>query len=136
MEMTWNFRLVKRKDPRSSSSWYAVHEVFYNDAGRPFAMTEDPVGISGESPVEAREYLRMIQRDIKRFPILDLRRVKWAKPPWGSWKRGRTPLERAIDLELISKGKNVLKDFDKSQALHVPAKRRRSAQRAKWRSKP
>ncbi len=36
--------------------------------------------------------------------------------------RKRTPLEREVDQELISKGKDVVKDFDESQALHVPAK--------------
>jgi len=36
--------------------------------------------------------------------------------------RKRTPLEREVDRELISKGKDVVKDFDESQAFHVPAK--------------
>ena len=115
---------------RSAPPWYGVHEVFYNDAGKPFTMTEDPVGIAGKSPAEVREYLGMVRRDIKRLPILDLRRAKWAKPLRGPRKRARTPLERAVDQELISKGKDVLKDFDESKALHVPAKRRWSAQRA------
>ena len=132
--MTWNFRLVKHKDPRSSWSWYGIHEVFYNEAGQPFTMTEEPVDIAGRSPKEVRGYLRMIQRDIERLPVLDAHRTKWVKPPRDSGKRARTPLDRAIDWELISKGKDVLRDFDESQALHVPAKRGWSAQHTKRRS--
>jgi len=33
-------------------------------------------------------------------------------------KRARTALEREVDRELISKGKDAFKDFDESQALH------------------
>ena len=40
--------------------------------------------------------------------------------------RKRTPLEREVDRELISKGKDALKDFDESQALHVPGRKRES----------
>ena len=40
--------------------------------------------------------------------------------------RKRTPLEREVDRELISKGKDVVKDFDESQALHVPGRKRES----------
>ncbi len=134
--MTWNFRLVKHTNRRLV--WYAVHEVFYNDAGKPFTMTEDPVDITDKSPAEVRNYLEMIQRDIQRLPILDMRRVKWAKPPWKEpvktpekYKRARTPLERAVDLEMILKGKDVVKDFDESQVLHVPAKRFRKRRKKK-----
>ncbi len=38
----------------------------------------------------------------------------------------KTPLERDVDQELISKGKDVLKDFDESKALRVPGKKRES----------
>ena len=41
-------------------------------------------------------------------------------------KRRRTPLEKAVDRELIDKGKEALKEFDESEAIHVPAKRRDS----------
>lgn len=77
--MTWNFRLVRHWDRKSASSWYGVHEVFYNDVGRPAGMTENPVGVTGESRAEVEEYLKMIQKGIRRLPILDLRRMKWAK---------------------------------------------------------
>ena len=40
--------------------------------------------------------------------------------------RKRTLLEREVDRELISKGKDALKDFDESQAFYVPGKKRES----------
>jgi len=135
--MTWNFRLIRHSEG-PAPLWYAVHEVFYNDAGEPFTMTEDPVDITGESPAEVQKYLEMVQQDIRRLPILDMRRMKWAKSPWkepvkppAKHKRARTPLERAVDLEMILKGKDVIKDFDESQALHIPAKRFRKRRKKK-----
>lgn len=77
--MTWNFRLVKHVDRKSAPPWYGIHEVFYNDARQPIGMTENPVDITGESQTEVRKYLKMIQRDIRHLPILDLPRTKWAK---------------------------------------------------------
>lgn len=130
--MSWNFRLVRHKDPRTSAVWYGIHEVFYNEAGRPFTMTEDPVDIAGRSPREVRGYLKMIQRDIERLPILDAHRTRWVKPPWDSGRRARTPLERAVDRELISKGKDALKDFDESQVLHVPARKGKKRRRERF----
>lgn len=41
-------------------------------------------------------------------------------------KRRRIPLEKAVDRELIEKGKAVLKEFDEAEAIRVPAKRRDS----------
>lgn len=103
--MTWNFRLVKRADSKSKRVQYGVHEVFYNDQGKPFTMTEDPVDITGESKKETREYLEMILKDISRFPVLDLRRLRWAKPPWnpGDMK----------DSKSFSSVKALLKDLKK-----------------------
>lgn len=40
--------------------------------------------------------------------------------------RKRTLLELEVDRELISKGKDIAKDFDESQALHVPGRKRES----------
>lgn len=77
--MTWNFRLVKHTERKPKRVWYGVHEVFYTEDGRPWTMTQHPVTIDGESIKDALEYLEMIRRDVKRLPILDVRRTKWAK---------------------------------------------------------
>jgi len=39
-------------------------------------------------------------------------------------KPERTELEREVDAEIIAKGKDAIKDFDESQAIVVPAKKR------------
>ena len=41
-------------------------------------------------------------------------------------KKKRSAADRALDRELISKGREALKDFDKSEALRVPVKKRES----------
>lgn len=87
--MTWNLRLVKHTECKPRGVWYGVHEVFYNDAGRPWTMTEDPEPIVGESREEVLRYLEMIRRDLARLPVLDAQKTRWAKPPRGI-RGGRT----------------------------------------------
>lgn len=101
--MTWNFRLVKHTERKPKRVWYGVHEVFYNDAGKPMGMTQDPVAIDGESVKDALEYLEMIRRDLKRLPVLDARRTKWAK---FSTRIDRKSMKKLSSLEL----KQWLKD--------------------------
>ncbi len=79
--MTWNFRLVNHSKRKSREVWYGVHEVFYTESGKPWTMTQDPVSIDGESPKDVLAYLRMIQRDLKRLPVLDAQKTRWAKLP-------------------------------------------------------
>lgn len=67
--MTWNHRLVRRKDGRGVE-FYAVHEVYYDDRGRPVAVTLDPVPVQGESPDGASELHAMMIEAFVR-PILD-----------------------------------------------------------------
>ena len=98
--MTWDFRLVKHTERKPRRVWYGVHEVFYNDAGKPMGMTQDPVSIDGESVKDALGYLEMIRRDLKRLPILDDQKTTWAKFPRSgskkSAKRFKTARERLI----------------------------------------
>lgn len=41
-------------------------------------------------------------------------------------RRKRTPLEEAVDKELIAKGADVIHDFDLTQGVVIPAKKRES----------
>ena len=77
--MTWNLRLVKHTDRKFRRTWYGVHEVFYTDSGKPWLMTQNPVQVEGDTPEEVRRYLGMIRRDLKRTPMLDADKVKWAR---------------------------------------------------------
>jgi len=87
--MTWNFRLVKHTGPKSNQVWYGVHEVFYDESGKPWTMTQEPVHVDGESAKDVVAYLRLIQHDLKRSPVLDTQTLKWAKLPKGI-RSGRT----------------------------------------------
>ncbi len=77
--MAWNFRLVKHSERHPKRVWYGVHEVFYTDKGKPWTMTQDPVTIDGESVKEASRYLEMIRQDMKRLPVPDANKTRWAK---------------------------------------------------------
>ena len=81
--MTWNFRLVKHAEAGSRHVWYGVHEVFYNDAGKPWTMTEDPIQVVGDSQKDVIACLNLIKRDLARLPVLDADKLRWAKPPRG-----------------------------------------------------
>lgn len=40
----WNYRVIEFVDPLSGP-WRSIHEVYYDDEGRPFAYMEDPAGV-------------------------------------------------------------------------------------------
>ena len=77
----WNYRLVRRKHPDGSRS-YAVHEAYYDEAGRIWAVTENPAEVFGTTLKEARGDSRAIARAF-RLPILAWERLpdKRAKRP-------------------------------------------------------
>ncbi len=54
--MTWNYRIIRHKDPASETGeYYAIHEVFYDDIDNGVTITEslsvtqEPVALHGES---------------------------------------------------------------------------------------
>ena len=64
----WNNRAtVNEKD---ETTWYSVHEVFYDEDGSIYAHTKDPITIVGETEEEAVEQVEQILRDIKDTPVL------------------------------------------------------------------
>lgn len=42
--MSWNYRVIRAQD-----GTLAIHEVYYDEAGKPRAYTEDPVAPMGET---------------------------------------------------------------------------------------
>jgi hypothetical protein len=67
--MTWNYRIVRRHDGS-----FGLHEVYYDDTGKPHSMTADPVGFAadadeGEQGIIAS--LEMALRDARNRPVLD-----------------------------------------------------------------
>ena len=64
----WNNRIIKHE--KDGTTWYSVHEVFYNEDGSIYAHTEDAITIIGETEEEAVEQAEQILRDIKDTPVL------------------------------------------------------------------
>ena len=45
--MSWSYRIVKKKIGDATS--YGIHEVFYDDDGKPSMCDEDPITMDAES---------------------------------------------------------------------------------------
>lgn len=42
--MAWNYRVIEFVDP-NDGPWTAIHEVYYDDAGKPNGYAEDPAQV-------------------------------------------------------------------------------------------
>ncbi len=47
--MSWNYRMIEHKN-LDGSSWFAIHEVYYDDNGNPKYCSEGPCSAHGEDP--------------------------------------------------------------------------------------
>jgi len=54
MSSTWNFRIVRHSNKVGDETveHYALHEVSYDEAGKPISMTENPVTFVGDTRLE------------------------------------------------------------------------------------
>lgn len=72
--MTWNYRIVRYLDGS-----LGLHEVFYDEEGRPKAVTADAISFVAdpeEGPDGIVQSLRMALADAERHRVLD-----WAELP-------------------------------------------------------
>lgn len=70
IEVTWNYRIMKRKCPETKEIYYALNEVFYKKNGNLMAYSERD-DIVGGSPEEVIKTLEMMLTDAKKDrPIL------------------------------------------------------------------
>lgn len=68
--MTWNYRIIKYRD----NSGFGLHEVFYDDEGEPWTMTECAVGFGStleDGEGDIINALQMALEDAKERPVLD-----------------------------------------------------------------
>jgi hypothetical protein len=65
----WNYRLVRKA--AGDEAFFAVHEVYYNDAGEPTGMTDDAVSFGGDTPEEVATALELALRDVRERPVFD-----------------------------------------------------------------
>ncbi len=47
--MTWDCRVIAKKDKTTGEVWHAVHEVFYDENGKIWVATEEPICPMGET---------------------------------------------------------------------------------------
>jgi hypothetical protein len=72
--MSWNYQVVRRK---CSEGWepfkyiYGIHEAYYDDEGRCYAITAEPVEVVSESPNGINAVLAMMKLDARKRPVLD-----------------------------------------------------------------
>jgi hypothetical protein len=70
---TWNYRVLvhthSRNGERLNRPYYAVHEVYYDEAMTPHICTTEPVRVGGDSPTDIERQLSVMLVDIERPPI-------------------------------------------------------------------
>ncbi len=67
---SWNYRVVRYRD----GSGFGLHEVFHDDDGRPWSMTERAAGFTCDldaGPAGIRNSLRRASADARLRPVLD-----------------------------------------------------------------
>jgi hypothetical protein len=68
---SWNYRVMRHSARNSSGQeWFAIHEVFYDDNGTPYAASEEACAAFGETSDELFDDMKRMQSAFDR-PILD-----------------------------------------------------------------
>lgn len=62
--MSWNYRVVR------DIGGLTIHEVYYDERGKPNGMTIDEVGPRGETLKELKRSMKLYKQALKR-PVLD-----------------------------------------------------------------
>jgi hypothetical protein len=66
----WNHRVIEFVEP-DGTPWRAIHEVQYDDQGRPCAYTENPADVSGESDEDLLVALERMRRAIEKPHLVE-----------------------------------------------------------------
>ncbi len=73
--MSWNYRLVKYKAVEIAGvleePGYGIHEVYYNQAGEAWAMTEQPVAFAGDTRDEVLSGMARATLDALENPVFE-----------------------------------------------------------------
>ena len=84
--MTWNYRIVHRhfecpdhgEDCSLCSEEWAIHEVYYNAAGEPYAVTVNPMAPLGETLEEFKDDFEHYAAAFTK-PVLEYDDIPWAQ---------------------------------------------------------
>lgn len=66
----WNHRVIEFVEP-DGTPWRAIHEVHYDDQGRPYAYTESPADVSGANNEELAATLERMRRALERPHLVE-----------------------------------------------------------------
>lgn len=73
--MSWNYRIV-RLSARKDASQFELREVYYDECGKPRAVSASAPHLYGESPEEVLEVLERALKSAKELPVFDTP-VEW-----------------------------------------------------------
>ncbi len=65
----WNYRVV-RHSPEQGEIYYGIHEVYYNEDGSIWVLTESPVDVHGEYVEDLKEGYFNMQEAFDK-PVID-----------------------------------------------------------------
>ena len=68
----WNYRIIKKESEGIGIGTYGIHEVFYNEDGKPVAYTKDPVAVEWDEDDDWLEGEHILNRMLEAFndPVL------------------------------------------------------------------
>lgn len=69
--MTWNYRIIKKKTEGFDEVYYEMHEVYYNDDGSIYALTENPIAPYGATIKELKQSLSYMQAAFEKKVLID-----------------------------------------------------------------
>ena len=79
---TWNYRVLERTCKKTHEKTYAVHEVYYDETGRPEGCTENSIAPMGESLAELKSdmnhYLQALKETVLVYDGLEEAEEQWA----------------------------------------------------------
>lgn len=81
--MTWNYRIMRKgwNDPLSGEpgETFTIHEVYYDEAGKPHTYTVDEISPAGDSQEEFTRSLELYLKAMEKPPLdMDtLEEVEW-----------------------------------------------------------
>jgi|SRR5579859_2809847 len=110
--MSWNYRVIRHREP-AGEEWFALHEVFYDEAGNPNGCTLEPIdfrcGIE-EGPAGIARSLEMALEDARKRPVLDMA-IFETDLQQAELERTQLELIRSLRIEIHQMGKEQLAEL-------------------------
>lgn len=63
--MTWNYRLIDHGE-NQGERYFAIHEVHYDDTGKPVSVSEDGARIGGETVDDIKDVLERMRGALEK----------------------------------------------------------------------